>query len=172
MKLYISESYLENKRIFKISDELGNLKYSVSIGYSLLRAKINVYNINSKKVAKIMKCDVCGFSIFYVFCNKLLCNENKIKVITNLVNFKELLYIYGINWLFRGSLLNKNFEIINVDKSLVMRHKKKEQPGKTVYEVNISEEKNELLCICIALCVEILNVKTVNNTMKAIGTAE
>ena len=89
-----------------------------------------------------------------------------------MLNLKNYFFIYGINWFFRGDLLKKNFEIVNVDKSVVMRQIKYEKYNKSFYEIDINDTKNELLCICVALCVDILEARSTKVPLKAANLIE
>lgn len=172
MKLYIIDTKSENRKRFSIFDELGNERYIVSIEYTPLTTKIDVYDIYMKRLAKIRKRDVLTFNTFTVSCKKSLCLKNKLKIISNLLNFKDCFYMCGVNWLLRGDIISKNFELIDVDSSIVMRHEKKEKQSKVVYEMNISEDKNEILCVCISLCIDILNTKAVKNMVRPIKATD
>ena len=57
---------------------------------------------------------------------------------------------------------NKINEFVSVKlrKSIIMEHKRKINNGENYYEIDINDQNNELLCVCIALCIEILNVDT------------
>ena len=163
---------MENNKRFLIFDALGTLKYTVSIEHASFGTKISVYDFKMKRVAKIRKRDVMSFSIFSIFCKKVLCNKRKIRLVVSRLNFKDFVYIAGINWFFSGSLLDKNFEIVNVDKSVVMRQTKNNNTLNAAYELDINEEQHEILCLCVALCVNILSAKPIKNTIKAVGLAD
>ena len=41
-----------------------------------------------------------------------------------------------------------------------MSHRAKWSSGKVYYELDVSDDQNELLCVCIALCIDMLEVDT------------
>lgn len=172
LKLYIIDTKSENRKRFSIFDELGNERYTVSLEYTPLTTKIDVYDIYMKKLAKIRKRDVITFNTFTISCKSPSHAKNKLRIISNLLNFKDCFYMCGINWLIRGDIISKNFELIDVDSSIVMRHEKKEKQSKTVYEINISDDKNEILCVCISLCIDILNTNAVKNMVRPIKATD
>lgn len=156
MKLYIKDSKGDNQSRFLIYDELSNLKYKVSIDKTSLTIKLDVFDINnSSRVAKIRKRDILFLKTYTVSCK-----DKKIKVIGKFTGSDVNFYINGINWFFTGNILKKDFEVINVDKSIIMEHRRKINNGENYYEISINDQNNELLCVCIALCIEILNVDT------------
>ena len=173
LKLYINDSKLKNDKRFLISDEKGNLKYTVSIDFTSSTLKMDIYDVSYKKVAKIRKRDILCFTIFTISCDESLLTNNKVRIVTNLLNVKDYFSMYGVNWLLRGDILSKNFELIDVDKSVVMYHKRNNYQSNMFYELDIfeKEEKNIILCICIALCIDILNVNLIGkkiNPMNAV----
>lgn len=153
MKLYLKDSKDSNFSRFLIFDELGNIKYRVSIEYASLVVKLDIYDTNNKRIAKIRKRDIMFFSTYTISCKK-----GKIKVIGKLSGEDPGFYINGVNWYFNGCAPWHNFDIINVDKSIVMTHLMKWGQFGSSYEININEEDKELLCICISLCIDTLIV--------------
>lgn len=154
MKLYVKDSKGSNQSRFLIYDEFSNLKYKVAINKTSLTIKLDVFDINSNsRVAKIRKRDILFLKTYTVSCK-----ENKIKVIGKFTGSDVNFYINGINWFFTGNILKKDFEVINVDKSIIMKHHQRLKNGENYYEININDQNNELLCVCIALCIEILNI--------------
>ncbi|MDQ5983761.1 MAG: hypothetical protein RUMPE_00789 [Eubacteriales bacterium SKADARSKE-1] len=153
MKLYIKDSKDINFSRFLIFDELGNIRYRVSIEYTSLAAKLDVYDTNNKRIAKIRKRDIMSFTTYTVSCKK-----GKIKVIGKLTGEDPGFYINGINWYLNGCAPWHNFDIINVDKSIVMTHCMKWSQFGSNYELKINEEDKELLCVCISLCIDTLLV--------------
>lgn len=151
MKLYIKDSKDDNSIRFLVYDELGNINYRASIQYTSLAVKLDVYNIHNKRVAKIRKRDIMSFCTYTISSKK-----NKIKVFGKFMEEKSSFYINGINWFFSGGKPWCNFNIINVDKTIVMSHRMKWGQFGSNYEINIVEEDKKLLCICIALCIETL----------------
>ena len=153
MKLYIKDSKDDNSVRFLIFDELGNIKYKASIEYTSLAVKLDVYDIYNKRIAKIRKRDIISFNTYTVSCK-----QGKIKVIGKLKGENSGFYINGINWYFNGGAPWHNFDIINVDKSIVMTHCMKWGQFGSNYEIIINEEEKELLCVCISLCIDTLIV--------------
>lgn len=154
MKLYVKDSKGSNQSRFLIYDEFSNLKYKVSIEKTSLTIKLDLFDVSlNNRVAKIRKRDILFLKTYTVSCK-----EKKIKVIGKLSSSDINFYINGINWFFRGNILKKDFEVINVDKSIIMEHRRKINNGENYYEIDIADQNNEVLCLCIALCIEILNV--------------
>lgn len=164
MNLYIKDSKDSNSTRFLIFDELGKIKYKVSIEYTSLAVKLDVYDTYNKRIAKIRKRDIMSFNTYTISCK-----SGKIKVIGKLVGEKSNFYINGINWYFSGSVLWHNFDIINVDKSIVMTHCMKWGQFGSTYELNINEEEKELLCVCISICIDtlIVNLEKAKTTLSS-----
>ena len=156
MRLYIKDSKGDNRSRFLIFDELSNLQYKVSVEKTALTIKLDIFdNHSNNRVAKIRKRDILFLKTYTISCK-----DKKIKVIGKFSESDVNFYINGINWFFMGDILKKDFEVINVDKSVIMSHKQRVAEAEVYYEINVNDENNKLLCICIALCIEILNVDT------------
>lgn len=154
MKLYIQDSKDQNVSRFLIYDSLSKLKYRTSVEYAPLTVKMDVYD-NNHRVAKIRKRDILFLKTYTISAL-----TKKIKVIGKISDSEIMFYINGINWFFAGEILKKDFSVVNVDNSIVMSHRAKWNSGKVYYELDVSDNQNELLCVCIALCIDMLEVDT------------
>ena len=129
MKLYIKDSKSDNQSRLLIYDELSNLKYKVSIEKTSLTIKLDIFDVNNNsRVAKIRKRDILFLKTYTVSCK-----GKKIKVIGKFSGSDINFYINGINWFFSGNILKKDFEVINVDKSIIMEHRRKLNNGENYY---------------------------------------
>ena len=171
MKLYMTHCFSESSEKFLVFDERKNLKYTVLVSYTSFFVKLEIYN-NTRRIAKIRSKNIFSLCAFNISCRRKLCIKNNITIVVNMLNLKNYFFIYGINWFFRGDLLKKNFEIVNADKSVVMRQIKYEKYNKSFYEIDINDTKNELLCICVALCVDILEARSTKVPLKAANLIE
>ena len=52
--------------------------------------------------------------------------------------------------------MNKAFEIVDNDNTVLLTHREKWTRGNDCYEINISEGSRELLLIASAICVDLL----------------
>lgn len=151
MKLYIKDTAQGGDTRFLIYDELGYIKYKVTIKHTALTCKLDVYDSFGKRVAKIRARDIVILRTYSIAASK-----TRIKVIGRLTDAVPAFSISGISWLFRGDIVGRNFDIINVDKSVVANHCARWGSFGSGYEVNITDPGRGLLCICVCLCIDTL----------------
>ncbi|MDP4119637.1 MAG: hypothetical protein Q8876_01065, partial [Bacillota bacterium] len=65
---------------------------------------------------------------------------------------KQQFTFYGISWHIRGDLLTKNYDIVDIDNSVIMSHCVRWGQFGDGYEINILSENREILCLCVAIC--------------------
>ncbi len=68
---------------------------------------------------------------------------------------KPDLNIFGINWSIRASADFRCFEVFDADGTLLMSQKTETYLSKGYYILDIFTQRRELLCIAIAICVDI-----------------
>ncbi len=152
MKLYIKSS-VDNGNYGKICiyDNLLKQKYCVDISHSVLGMKLDLYNENNKKVAKIRQRDIV-FNKTY----RISSSNRIIKVVAKFLETGPKFCIKGINWEFNGNLLKKDFRVIeNSSKTEIMRQRIASS-NIHGFELDIENIENEIICICIALCIDTL----------------
>ena len=149
MKLFIKDSLSFNTNRFLILDEFEKTRYNVSIEHTTLGQKIEVYEPSGKIIAKIYERGIFSFKTY-----NILSEYHSVLILANFSKSKPLFYISNLKWFFRGEVLSKNFDILNVDKSVVMSHLARWSSHGYGYEINIFDNKNEILCLCIALCID------------------
>ena len=64
-----------------------------------------------------------------------------------------LSYFYGNNWHILGDVAAKNFTVIDVDKTIIMNHRR--HADRCTLEIFNSE--NELYCVAASVCVNLIN---------------
>ncbi len=150
MKLFIKNEDVRNKPGFKIYDCDGNDIHSVSIDYTVLGIKIDVFNFHLKRISKIRE---RGFYFNRTY--KILTGDQKIKLLLQVKGSSILATIIGCPFSIQGDLSKKEFSILDENKTVLMEHKCKKNVS-TYYELDIKSEDYELLCVCIALCIDTL----------------
>lgn len=150
MKLFIKNEDVRNKPGFKIYDCNGKDIYSVSIDHSVLGIKIDVFNFSSKRISKIRE---RGFYFNKTY--KILTVDQKIKLILQIKGNGIFASIMGCPFTIQGDLLKKEFSILDENKTVIMDHKCKNNVS-VYYELDIKSEDDEILCVCIALCIDTL----------------
>lgn len=137
---------------FVIYDALCNEKYFVvSNGKSV--EKLKLIDLEGNTLLKIKKLPlpvVYAFSISH--------KTENIKMILNPAKSAAGCYYYGISWHIRGNVFEKNFDIIDVDNTVVATHLKRWSGCADGYELNVYCREKELLCIASAVCINIVSI--------------
>ncbi len=136
--------------LFAVSDTQGRSVYSV-IGDSLsIGSKICVIDHNQQEVARIYSVGVPTVSKYSIFID----NKERARVIQNLTAARHPVKLKGISWRFRGDLLSRSYDIINVDSTVIMTHGCCWNLGKDCFAVDVTNQCDTLLCICIAVILD------------------
>lgn len=147
MKLYIKNAYVRGMPGFEVYNEHEERIYSVPVGHSVLGIKMDLYNFDLKRISKIRQ---HGFTFNKTY--NIHFDNKKTKLIFKIEENKITALIKGYPFSFCGDIVKKDFSILNEKKNLVMSQVCKFN----YYELNIIEEQFDILCICIALCIDTL----------------
>lgn len=148
MKLYIKNSYVQQKPGLFVYDDKGEKKYSLSIEHNVLGMKLDLYNSVGKRVAKIRQ---HGFSFNKTY--NITAGKNVLKLILKVEENNIVAFIKGNKFAIVGDILKKDFALLDENKDVIMFHKSN---IKNYYELDIIQEKLELLSISISVCIETL----------------
>lgn len=150
MRLFLKRDVSLGESAFVIFDELGNNKYKAQVGKTKVGGKYNVTisGADGKAAAKIRELPIVGTKTFVFKVNK----KHVTFAVVPTANGLNC-YFYGNNWHINGELASKNFLIIDVDKSVILRHSKH-----TDYcELEIEREECELYCVAASICANLIN---------------
>lgn len=150
MRLFLKRDVSLGESAFVIFDELGNIKYLAQVGKTKVGGKYNVKisDADGETAAKIRELPIVGTNTFVFKVNK----RHVTFVIVPTANGLNS-YFYGNNWHINGELASKNFLIIDVDKSVIMRHTKRAD----CCELEIEREECELYCVAASICANLIN---------------
>ena len=148
MRLYIKSAHVQEKLGLMVYNERGERVYSVSIEHSVLGLKLDVYNVQAKRVSKIRQ---HGFSFNKTY--NITTRGKNIKFILKVEKNNVSAFVKGAPITLEGDVLKKTFSLLGENKSLIMAHK---YNFKNYYELDILQEDFELLSLCVALCVDTL----------------
>lgn len=146
MKLYIKRDISAENSLFTVFDSLGREKYYVTGQKSVLY----ISDMNGVCVAKIRQLPLPAIRAYSLSAGKRGC-----KFIINSSPTASNCYFYGLGWHIRGSIFIKSFDIIDADNSVVATHCERFGEKGRGWELNVSDEYNELLALCTAVCVNL-----------------
>lgn len=149
MKFYIKQSTATDA-LFTIMDSLGQPIYRV-MGDSLsIGSKISLVDQNEKEVARIFSVGLTAISKYSVFIG----DKERARVMQNLTASRRPIKIKGINWRFRGDLLTRSYDIINIDSLVIMTHGRCWNVVGDCYAVEVTNESDVLLCLCLSVILD------------------
>ncbi len=155
MKLFLKRDVSAKYSGFTVYDEFGNAKYFAKPKPTKLNAtskasKFNIIltNTENEQIAKIRQLPIVGTNTFV-----LKVKKSHITFVTVVTSKGIYSYFYGNNWHIHGDVAAKNFDIIDVDNSIISSQKRNLKS----IEININDESNELYCVLTSICVCFIN---------------
>lgn len=157
MKLFIKRDTSTDLAGFNVFDELGRIKYVVRFKKSNTFVKLRVDDINGCRLCGIRRIKLSGVCVYSIGVKGV----GNMSTVINVNKDNLMCLLYGTNWRICGDFRTKNFSIIDVDKSLIALQKKTFSNNTSAYELIIENNDNELVCLAVAICINLIN--TVDN---------
>ena len=150
MKLHLKRDLSAGDAGFTVFDESGMEKYRAVSVKTKVTKKTNLLLLNSKGdiAATIRRLPIVGT---YTFVLKVA--KSHITFVIVPTKNGILSYFYGNNWHINGSISAKDFTIIDVDKSVILSHRKHADHC----TLEIFDEEHELYCVSAAICANLIN---------------
>lgn len=150
MKLHLKRDCSPNNVGFVIYDESGKEKYRAVSVKTKVTKKLNMVLLNQagESVAKIRRLPIVGTCTFVLKVGKTHVTFAAVPTKNGILS-----YFYGNNWHVNGDLAAKNFTIIDVDKTVILNHRKHAD----YCTLEIFDADNELYCIAASICANFIN---------------
>jgi uncharacterized protein YxjI len=149
MKFYIHQS-TGTETLFSVSDSLGQPVYRVTGDSLSIGSKFYLIDNNQHEAARIFSVGLSALSKYSIFID----DKERARVILNLTAPKQPIKIKTVNWRFRGDLLTRSYDLIHVDSSVVMSHGRCWTVSGDCYAVDVTNDCDVLLCLCIAIVLD------------------
>ncbi len=154
MRLYIKRDKTVDNSMFVVFDESCNEKYCVAGTNNSLKVKDEYQNV----CLKIRRFNLLKLNIFVINFG-----DYNIKFVYGDSNNKFICYFHGIGWRIRGDILTGSFDILDTGGSVVATHGRDFAKCGSDFALTIYNQDMELLCLGVAICVDILS--KVDNTL-------
>ena len=150
MRLFLKRDVSLGESAFVVCDESGESKYLVQVGKTKVGGKFNIIisDAEGQTAAKIRELPIVGTKTFVFKVNKKHVTFVAVPTANGVYS-----YFYGNNWHISGELASKNFVIIDVDKSEILRHSKRSG----YCELEIFRESEEMYCVAVSICANLIN---------------
>ena len=150
MRLFLKRNTFDDSCCFTIFDEKEETKYVACHASSklIVRHRLTIADSTGEIVAKIRRLPLVGTDTYV-----LKFQKKHVTFVTLPAPNGSRSFFYGSNWRVAGEILSKNFSIIDVDKTLILEHRKHAD----YCELLIPDERNELFCVAASVCVNLFN---------------
>ena len=149
MKLYLKQKVFSWRSRFTVKNEQGSDRYSVAGEIISLGHRLHVYNANGSHAALIRQKLMTLMPQFIVEIN----GHEVCRIIKEFTFFKQSYRIEGLPWHLHGDFWAHEYALMEGNRT-AMRLSKKWFTWGDSYELYITNPKNELLCLCVALAVD------------------
>lgn len=149
MKLYIKQKVFTIGESFTVRNEFNEDVYWVKGSFMRIPKKFTITDQSGKKVATIER------QMLKIMAHYKITIEGQPSVVIkrNFTMFKQKFQIEGTNWKLKGDYMSHNYSIVD-GKAPVMSLRKHWFTWGDSYELNILDEKHQLLALCVAIVVD------------------
>jgi len=149
MKLYLKQKVFSWRDRFFAKDENGNDRYAVEGEIFTWGKKLHVYDVNGKEAAYIRQKVWAWRPRFFVEIDGCVVCE----IVKEFTFFKPSYRLEGLSWRLDGDFWAHEYSLTDGGR-VIMRLSKKWFTWGDSYELDISNPRDELLCLCVALAVD------------------
>ncbi|MCY1712946.1 LURP-one-related family protein [Caproiciproducens galactitolivorans] len=160
MKFFIKQS-TGTDALFTIIDTLGQSVYRVTGDSLAIGSKFYFIDGSANEAAKIVSLGLTASSKYTIFIHDKECA----RVNRSFTSQHHPVKIRGVKWHFRGDLMERSYDLINEDSAVVMTHGRCWNENGDCFAVDITNESDVLLCLCIAV---ILDSTVIGGSAKAV----
>ena len=149
MKLYLKQKVFSWRARFFIKDEDGNDCYNVEGEIFSLGRKLHVKDANGEQVATIHQKVIALMPRFFVEID----GREVCEIVKEMKLFKPSYRVEGLPWHVDGDFMGHEFSLHSPDGQIMTLTKKWFSWGDS-YELNITDPKDAVLCLCVTLALE------------------
>lgn len=162
MILYLKQAVEPGNVLFHVMDELGHPCYEINMKKHRLGKQIYINTIEQQEVAYV---NCFGFTKM-LRCGVFVNGSEQLSFLCGFATSEPLFKMNGQTWVFRGDVLLHNFDVVDVDRTVIFTHGIQWTPAVgTVYGLNVQQPEFELESLCIAAVIDTFATGT-ENTVK------
>ena len=150
MKLYTKQKVFSWKDKFTVKDEYGQDKYYVEGEFFSFGRKLHVYDMEQQEVAYIEQ-QVMHLMPHY---NVHIGGQFVAEIVQKFAWFHPTYLINGPEWTVQGNFWEHEYTVTNQGGSIVVAISKELMSWGDSYELDIAEDKNELLALAVVLAID------------------
>lgn len=149
MKLYLKQKVFTWRDRFYVKDENGNDRYAVEGEIFSWGKKLHIYDVNGNEAAFIRQKVLAFLPRFFVEIGGQIACE----VVKEFTFFRQSYRLEGLSWHLDGDIWAHEYSLTDSGRQ-IMRLTKKWFTWGDSYELDITDPRDELLCLCVALAVD------------------
>ena len=165
MNLYLEQKVFSLKDKFTVYDANKSPVYTVEGKMVSIHNQHSVYNNNGEEVAHIHKKVISIMPEFFI--ERPLGHEIELK--GKFAIGHEVFELHELDWKLKGKFLEHDYAIYKDEQEIASVHQKWLSWGDT-YEIAVSEGVDEVLVLCVMICVDILH--QIEGTTTAVATED
>jgi len=148
MKLYIKQKVFSWRDRFTVKDESQRDRWFAQGEIFTLGRKLHVYDASGREVAFIRQKLLSFLPRYYIELGGM-----QYEFVKELTLLRPKYTIRNLDWTIGGNFLEHNYSVAD-SRGDVMRITKAWLSWGDFYELDIYDEQNELLCLCVALAID------------------
>lgn len=149
MQFYICQGS-DTDALFTIMDSAGQPVFRVTGDSLAIGNKLSMIDVANVEIARIYSVGLPNLSKYTISVGE----KERARVTWNSSAKQQKVKIKGVSWRFRGDLISRSYDIINVDSSVVMSHGRCWNKIGDCYGVEIHEEADVPVCLCLAVILD------------------
>ena len=150
MNLYIKQRVFSWRDRFYVKDERGYDRYYAEGEFFTWGKKLHIYNANGIELAFIRQKVFSFLPRFFVEIeDRVIC-----EVVKEFTFFRQSYRLEGLPWHLNGDIWAHEYSLDDFNGQQIMRLSKQWFTWGDSYELEIADDRNELLCLCLALAVD------------------
>jgi len=150
MNLYIKQRVFSWRDRFYVKDKSGYDRYYAEGEFFTWGKKLHIYNANGIELAFIRQKVFSFLPRFFVeIDDRVIC-----EVVKEFTFFRQSYRLEGLPWHLNGDIWAHEYSLDDFGGQQIMRMSKKWFTWGDSYELDITDDRNEILCLSLALAVD------------------
>lgn len=150
MRFYLKREHCASKDLFSVTDSSANLLYRVEGEGSSFIGKSYLVNKEGQKILKISRLGPTALARYTVFFK----GKEQFQILQNFAGTQPSFKITKTGWRLRGNFLQRSFDLLAADGTLLMSHRRCFSSCGEYFELQIAEQAEINCCIAVAVIVD------------------
>mgnify|MGYP003322512793 CR=1 FL=1 len=160
MKLYIRQKVFSWNDKFEVYDQWGKTVFNVEGKLLSIGKKLYVFDTNGNEAAYIEQKVLSFLPRYFIYTNGV----RRAEIVKNFTLFRQKYTVAGPGWDVRGDFTAHEYEITE-NGAPVVRISKKWLTFGDCYELDVPNENNLILALCVVLAIDCATETDNNNTL-------